>query len=167
METRFWKEDRPRVLVVACSDGRLQEALDDFLHESLGIFEYDRLYLPGGPGALACSGYEYARSDRHRQEFRFLLEAHMIEEVLLIFHGPSMDGPEGAACADYRRSMGNVSISRIREEQAKDAREVLRTAFGFLSPVTKIFYCEVQRDASIKFYEWDVAVETRDHENIG
>jgi hypothetical protein len=33
----------------------LQENLDDFLHRGLGITHYDRLYAPGGGGALATS----------------------------------------------------------------------------------------------------------------
>ena len=52
---RRWSEERPRVLVVACSDGRLQEAVDDFLQNHLGILDYDRLYAPGGPGAYSRS----------------------------------------------------------------------------------------------------------------
>ena len=36
-----WQAVRPRVLVVACSDGRLQTATDDFLTDELGLTEYD------------------------------------------------------------------------------------------------------------------------------
>lgn len=31
-----WDDERPGVLVIACSDGRLQENLDDFLTGHLG-----------------------------------------------------------------------------------------------------------------------------------
>ena len=39
-----WDPERPRVLVAACSDGRLQEATDAFLSRALGVRQYDRLY---------------------------------------------------------------------------------------------------------------------------
>ena len=41
-----WDPERPRVLVAACSDGRLQEATDAFLSSALGVRQYDRLYVP-------------------------------------------------------------------------------------------------------------------------
>jgi hypothetical protein len=46
-----WLPDRPSTLVVACSDGRLQYATDDFLARHLGVTRYDRFYVP------ACAGY--------------------------------------------------------------------------------------------------------------
>lgn len=47
LSERPWNAERPRVLVVACSDGRLQQNADDFLCNHLGISDYDRLYMPG------------------------------------------------------------------------------------------------------------------------
>ena len=38
-----WKHQRPSALVVACSDGRLQENLDDFLSNALRMFPGLRL----------------------------------------------------------------------------------------------------------------------------
>ena len=63
-----WKQQRPSALVIACSDGRLQENLDDFLSNALRITQYDRLYVPGGPGALAISGLEMLRPEQVRRE---------------------------------------------------------------------------------------------------
>ncbi len=51
-----WSADRPHTLVIACSDGRLQEQTDEFLHRQLGLSGFDRFYVPGGGGALASSG---------------------------------------------------------------------------------------------------------------
>src|SRR5436853_132992 len=68
----LWSEDRPSILVIACSDGRLETQTDRFLKEELGIRGYDRYYIPGGPGALADSGFEYSRMDAHRKDCRFL-----------------------------------------------------------------------------------------------
>lgn len=149
-----WDPTRPHVLVVACSDGRLQEALDEFLDSQLGIVQYDRLYLPGGPGALASSGSDFSRSDRHRREFEFLLEAHAIEEVLFVFHGPAPGGPPEAACADYRRLFGNVEIERIRHEQERDVHEILHRGFGFHENVrVRVFWCEIRNDGGVQFVE--------------
>ncbi len=72
---RHWAVERPQVLVVCCSDGRLQEIMDEFLQERLGVRHYDRFYAPGGPGALATSGYEFLRASHYREDTAFLLRA--------------------------------------------------------------------------------------------
>jgi hypothetical protein len=41
-----WSPDRPNTLVIACSDGRLQEATDEFLAHPLQVTSYDRFYGP-------------------------------------------------------------------------------------------------------------------------
>ncbi len=147
-----WNRMRPNILVVACSDGRLQENLDDFLQGHLGITHYDRLYLPGGPGALASSGIEFMRSDAARRECHFLVEAHNVEEVILIFHGPAEDGPEEAVCADYRRIFPRYNAAQVRAMQEKDALEILRAGFGWQRTVNvRIFRCEVNAADGIQF----------------
>jgi hypothetical protein len=154
---KTWNRQRPNALVVACSDGRLQENLDEFLTNHLGITRYDRLYAPGGPGALASSGYEYMRSDAFRREFQFLMEAHEIEDVYLIFHGPSEDGPEDALCADYRRLFPNHTAAQIREDQMKDAADILRRGIGGIRQVqTYVYRCEVRGDGAIQFVAMNV-----------
>jgi hypothetical protein len=40
-----WAADRPHTLVVACSDGRLQEPTDAFFHHQLGLAGFDRFVL--------------------------------------------------------------------------------------------------------------------------
>lgn len=40
-----WTPARPNALVVACSDGRLQEATDAFLAREFKITRYDRFYI--------------------------------------------------------------------------------------------------------------------------
>lgn len=100
VRTPRWVPDRPRTLVVACSDGRLQKGVDDFLHHRFGLTDYDRLYVPGGAGALAASGMEFSRATRFRRECSFLIEAHQVERLILLFHGPSENGPPETVCAD-------------------------------------------------------------------
>jgi hypothetical protein len=61
---RRWTPARPNALVVACSDGRLQEATDAFLEREFKITRYDRFYVPGGGGALASSGADPVRAQQ-------------------------------------------------------------------------------------------------------
>ena len=68
-----WARVRSRTLVVACSDGRLQGATDAFLADELGLTDYDRLYIPGGGGALAASGLDFIRAQQLRGECRYLV----------------------------------------------------------------------------------------------
>ena len=145
-----WNSQRPQALVIACSDGRLQEHLDDFLNQGLGITHYDRLYVPGGAGALAFSGVELIRPDQVRQECRFLLTAHAIRHLYLIFHGPADDGPEEALCGDYRRKLPWASVAEVRQQQAADAVELKRISWG---PEVRVhtYRCEVRGDNRIQF----------------
>lgn len=145
-----WNRDRPRVLVVACSDGRLQENLDAFLLYELGITHYDRLYAPGGGGALASSGFTHTRADFYRRECAFLIEAHRIERLLLIFHGPSEDGPDDATCADYRRRFIASSSAEIRRQQHRDA-DALRTLSWGATLQVQCFYCQITADDEVQF----------------
>ncbi len=147
-----WNTERPQALVIACSDGRLQENLDEFLHTVLGITHYDRLYAPGGGGALASTGIELLRPDQFRRECRFLLAAHGIQDLYLIFHGPAEDGPAEAVCGDYRRKLPLADIAKIRQRQDDDADELKRIDWG--NPVRVHTYrCEVTADDRIQFVE--------------
>jgi hypothetical protein len=145
-----WNSQRPQTLVIACSDGRLQENLDAFLHRSLGITHYDRLYAPGGGGVLAPGGYEHMRADHFCQECRFLLRAHSVKDLLLIFHGPAEDGPDEAACADYRRKMPGASMAELRRQQDEDARAARAIDWGIAVQV-QAYRCEVTASQAVQF----------------
>ncbi len=145
-----WNDARPRILVVACSDGRLQENLDEFL-QSRGISHYDRLFVPGGPGALASSGYELIRHDQLRRETQFLISAHGVEELFLIFHGAAPDGPEAAACADYKRKLPGHSAAQINAAQDADVIELLRIFAWPIHLQVRVFRAEVGGDGQIRF----------------
>jgi hypothetical protein len=147
-----WRQIRPTTLVVACSDGRFHLQLDEFLHEKLKLERYDRLYLPGGPGALADSAQEFLRIDICRNEFRFLLDAHSIEEVILLPHGGSEDGPEIAMCADYTRKFPGRPTADLRAQQAIDTREVADRIRGWSQKVRISAYrAEVTADGHVTF----------------
>ena len=147
-----WDHRRPRSLVVACSDGRLQVAVDEFLQHHFGLEHYDRLYVAGGAGALAASGIDFLRASRYRRECAFLLTAHGVEDLILLFHSPAPDGPPEATCADYRRKLPNLSAAEIRVRQELDAEEILRVGFGRKASVrTHVFRCEVGADGALRF----------------
>ena len=146
---RPWNRERPRTLVIACSDGRLQEDVDGFLEQDFGIVHYDRLYIPGGPGALASSGIEVHRSYAHISECRFLVASHRIETILWIFHGPAADGPDEALCVDYLRKLPGRTVAQIRRQQEDDAAELLKLSLG--GPVrAEAYRCEVTGAGSVR-----------------
>src|SRR6266704_772074 len=97
-----WTPARPNALVVACSDGRLQQATDAFLAQEFKITQYDRFYVPGGAGALASSGADLERAAKMCTECKYLVDLHQVKRVILLFHGPSASGRIEAVCADYR-----------------------------------------------------------------
>jgi hypothetical protein len=135
-----WVPARPRVLVVACSDGRLQEATDAFLARDLGVRQYDRLYVPGGGGALSSGRGEFLRSYELRRECRFLVEAHQVEQLVLLFHGPADDGPAEAICADYRRHQPWAPVHQVRAQQDNDVHDLLWRRDDFAGGVHLFIY---------------------------
>src|SRR5437870_5274745 len=153
LSSKKWLQERPRILVVACSDGRYQECLDDFLNNHLGIDHYDRLYAPGGPGALASSTLSYFRGEQFRQEASFLIEAHFLDEIILIFHGPAFpDGPKEANCADYKRKMPGARSDEINRQQETDLKEALKTLLKSGSAVRlSVYRAEVRADGRVQF----------------
>lgn len=150
-ETR-WNPARPRVLVIACSDGRLQEATDDFLAAHLGIRHYDRLYLPGGAGALSASGRDFARANDAQRECRYLRKLHGLDRVIAIFHAPAVDGPGEAMCADYRRKFAWATVEELRAQQERDAQELLRYRSDWAGQTqVHIYRCEVDANGNLCF----------------
>jgi len=136
--------------VVACSDGRFNEHVDEFLRFQLGVSCYDRLYVPGGAGALATSGVEYLRAQRCRAECQFLIKAHGIRRAILFFHGPAVDGPVEAVCGGYLRRFPTSTAASIRLQQERDVRQIMRDGLG---PEVRLelYRCEVMKDGLVRF----------------
>ena len=149
-----WSVERPDVLVVACSDGRLQFSIDHFLNAELGVKHYDRMYMPGGSGALIPGGCEFIRADHYRRDLYFLLHAHGTDDLILLSHGAAEDGPPEATCAHYRRLMPNADLETVRKQQIEDVREFLRSAQTELSKVrVRAFRAEVLADLTVRYAE--------------
>lgn len=156
MQIHRWTVDRPNVLVVACSDGRLQEVTDDFLSNELGVTRYDRFYAPGGAGALAATGRDFARAQTMRAECRYLVELHKVTRVILLFHGPAPSGPATAICADYSRKLPDAPAALVREHQNKDAHDLHLSAREFAADASIHFYrCEVDETGHATFVDLD------------
>jgi hypothetical protein len=151
---RVWSPERPHTLVVACSDGRLQEEIDDFLHKQLGLSGFDRFYVPGGGGALASAGRDFLRASQLRRECAYLVELHEISRVILLFHGPSATGPAHAACADYKRKMPWASPALLNEQQERDAAELIthRAEWAGKAKV-EAYRCEIDESHHVAFVE--------------
>lgn len=147
-----WTTQRPKVLVVSCSDGRLQKSIDDFLQTHLNIHDYDRLYVPGGSGALCPGGYEFIRAEHYRRELLFLAKAHHSEQIILIPHGAAVDGPVETSCAHYRRLMPNATMAEIYKRQQDDITEFLKSvSFDLAGVDLKAYRAEVTADLRVRF----------------
>jgi hypothetical protein len=142
--------------VVACSDGRLQEQTDEFLHKQLGLAGFDRFYVPGGGGALASSGRDFLRAQQLRRECAYLVQLHEISRVILLFHGPSDKGPADAVCADYRRKLPWATPALLRDRQRVDALELIeiRTEWAGDAEV-HAYRCEVGETHHVSFVTLD------------
>ena len=149
-----WEPGRPKVLVVACSDGRLQLAVDEFLHNHLAIDDYDRYYIPGGPGGIATGGaFEFSRADYMRKDSAFLLRAHEVRELILLFHGSADDDPEHD-CADYKRKLDGWSSERILQQQLADVHEIIDHVAELPWKLNiRAYRAEVDADHSVRFVD--------------
>src|SRR4051812_17529724 len=139
-----WTATRPSAMVVACSDGRLQQATDEFLAREFKITQYDRFYVPGGGGALASSGSDAVRAQQMCAECKYLVELHAVKRVILLFHGPAAAGRIEAACADYRRKLPWASLTELRQRQELDAVDLLGRRREWAADAGVLLYrCEV------------------------
>ena len=151
-----WTPARPNALVVACSDGRLQEATDAFLEREFKITRYDRFYVPGGGGALASSGTDPVRAQQMCAECKYLVDLHAVRRVILLFHGPSSEGRIEAACADYRRKLPWANLQQIRAQQEADAVDLLKRRREWASDAGVLLYrCEVDSGGRLAFVNLD------------
>ena len=151
-----WTPARPNALVVACSDGRLQEATDAFLAREFKITRYDRFYVPGGGGALASSGTDSARAQQMCAECKYLVDLHAVRRVIALFHGPSAAGRIEAACADYRRKLPWANLAQLRAQQEADAVDLLKIRREWASEADVLLYrCEVDSAGQLTFVNLD------------
>jgi len=151
-----WSPERPHTLVIACSDGRLQEQTDAFLHHQLELVGFDRFYVPGGGGALASSGRDFIRAEQLRKECGYLIQLHEITRVILLFHGPSASGPADAVCADYKRKLPFATPEMLRDQQRRDAQDLIQRSDQWAGKANiSAFLCEIDASHHITFVQLD------------
>lgn len=117
-------DQRFDAVAVFCSDGRFGDQADEFLHKGLGLSQYDRVVLPGGPGSLAGHDRANVAAEGALADLRFLIEAHKLDRVVLIQH----DG-----CAFYGQGLG-LEAEAVEPQQAVD----LRKAAGLIREQTGV-----------------------------
>jgi len=152
---RKWSADRPHTLVIACSDGRLQEQTDSFLTHHLGLAGFDRFYVPGGGGALASSGRDFLRAEQLRKECAYLIQLHEVTRVILLFHGPAANGPPHAVCADYKRKLPWATPEAMREQQERDAIDLIQRSDQWAGNAkVSAFRCEIDSSHHFDFVDF-------------
>jgi hypothetical protein len=105
-----YEAERIRAAAIYCSDGRIGDHVDDFLHNGLGLPRYDRLACPGGPVALAGRLGSFWECQSVGEQLRFLLRVHEVKQVVLIAHQP---------CAYYLERLG-IPEADLEAEQRRD-----------------------------------------------
>jgi len=112
---------------VYCSDGRIGDHVDDFLHNGLGLPRYDRVACPGGPVALSGRFQAFWDARGVEEQLRFLAQVHDVKTVVLIAH---------ANCAYYLRRL-NIPPDRLDIEQRDDLQKATATV-SRLMPSAKV-----------------------------
>lgn len=127
--TRY-EAERIYAAAVYCSDGRIGDQIDEFLHHGLGFPRYDRLVCPGGPAAL--SGRLLALWDARgvEEQIRFLVQVHDIRTVVLVAH-------EG--CAYYEQRL-RVPVEHTESEQRQDLKKAADAVLKLAPGVTVTRY---------------------------
>jgi hypothetical protein len=110
-----YEQERVHAAAVYCSDGRLGDHVDDFLHNGLGLPRYDRVACPGGPVGLAGRLTAFWETRGVDEQLRFLARVHEIHKVVLIAH---------AGCAYYSQRL-SLAPDRVEAEQRDDLRKAV------------------------------------------
>ncbi|MHC4129736.1 MAG: carbonic anhydrase [Planctomycetota bacterium] len=132
---------RIRAAAIYCSDGRLGEQCDDFLHNALGLPRYDRLAVPGGPACLAGHFAAYREEDAVKAQLEFLITAHQLQRVVLIAHED---------CAFYRVFL-DLSPVGLAEQQREDLLKAAARVREMGRDLTVDAYMAVLLEGAIAF----------------
>src|SRR5947207_11048143 len=79
-----FEAERVGAVAIYCSDGRYGDAVDEFLHDSLGLPNYDRLAIAGGPAWIGLrSSASISQYGLVRDQLDFLVQVHALRRVVL------------------------------------------------------------------------------------
>jgi hypothetical protein len=115
-----FEAQRVHAVAIYCSDGRFGDAVDEFLHRHLGLPNYDRLAIAGGPAWLTYrSSVGLLQYGFVREQLDFLVQFHQLQRAILIAHH---------GCAHYLRRLAGDADSAlpIQIQDLHEAAEVLR-----------------------------------------
>ena len=126
---------------VYCSDGRIGDHVDDFLHNGLGLPRYDRVACPGGPVALSGRFQAFWDARGVEEQLRFLAQVHDVRTVVLIAH---------ANCAYYLKRM-SIPSERLEVEQREDLRTATATVQRVMPAADVLRYIAHLAGAEMRF----------------
>ena len=132
---------RIRAAAIYCSDGRLADHVDEFLHNGLALPRYDRVTCPGGPVCLAGRLGAHWEALAIEEQLRFLAQVHEIGRVVLIAH---------AECAYYARRLA-IPREHTETEQKEDLRKAQAAVRRIVPRVEVSLYFARIVDAQIVF----------------
>jgi hypothetical protein len=126
---------------VYCSDGRIGDHVDDFLHHGLGLPRYDRVTCPGGPVALSGRFQAFWDARGVEEQLRFLAQVHDVKTVVLIAH---------ANCAYYLKRL-SIQPGGLEAAQREDLAKATATVQRLMPAATVKCYLAAVSDAQIRF----------------
>ena len=126
---------------VYCSDGRIGDHVDDFLHNGLGLPRYDRVACPGGPVALSGRFQAFWDARGVEEQLRFLAQVHDVKTVVLIAH---------AGCAYYLKRM-SIAPERVAAEQREDLVKATATVSRLMPGADVRRYLATMNGTEIRF----------------
>ena len=143
---------RIRAASIYCSDGRVGEQMDEFLHQGLGLPRYDRLAMPGGPACLSGSLSVFWESHSAERQLDFLCHVHKLERLIMIAH-------EG--CAFYLEWL-KVKPEEFAARQLEDVKRAA-TRVRQTQPTLKVeAYVARRQEAQIWFEPIPIALAPAD-----
>jgi hypothetical protein len=126
VSTTAFEPQRVHAVAVYCSDGRYGDHIDEFLHRHLGLPNYDRLAIAGGPAWLTYrSSASLVQFGMLREQLDFLVSAHSLRRAVLIAH-------YGCAYYLHRHTGDAESILPIQVEDLREASAALQSWYPSL-----------------------------------
>jgi carbonic anhydrase len=116
-----WTAERPKTLVICCSDGRWHAQVEDFL-DARAARRADMCVLPGGPAAFSLWGAGFDESRPLEKNFKFLAKHHDLESVWLIAH---------QGCAYYGTKYPCRDAKQMVDRQLEDLEHARKTLDGW------------------------------------
>ena len=126
---------------VYCSDGRIGDHVDDFLHNGLGLPRYDRVACPGGPVALSGRFQAFWDARGVEEQLRFLAQVHDVKTVVLIAH---------ANCAYYLKRL-SIPPTGLEAAQREDLAKATATIQRLMPAATVKRYMASLSGTEIRF----------------